>query len=319
MNKKFTKFLNFAVAIVIIATSSLIALDQPQAHATGTITWNGGAGSWNTASKWSTGTVPTAADDVVVSSGSIMEMGSISFKSLEMSSSSTAIMLMGDIASGEDLTIKSGATLQLNSNRQTLTGDFTIESGATVKATFSAENQKIDIQAQNITVAGKIDLKGKGYAGGEIAQDGNGPGGGEVGGSYAGGGGHGGNGGDGSYSSNKGFAYCLGSNVEGGGSGGGGAQYVSKGGAGGGFVTLSATNDFTLTGTIDVDGLGTASGRRIGGAGAGGGVKITAYYVNINGTITADGGTGGYYRRGSITNTNIRAGGGGGGCIYVGY
>ena len=260
MNKKFTKFLNFAVAIVIIATSSLIALDQPQAHATGTITWNGGAGSWNTASKWSTGTVPTAADDVVVSSGSIMEMGSISFKSLEMSSSSTAIMLMGDIASGEDLTIKSGATLQLNSNRQTLTGDFTIESGATVKATFSAENQKIDIQAQNITVAGKIDLKGKGYAGGEIAQDGNGPGGGEVGGSYAGGGGHGGNGGDGSYSSNKGFAYCLGSNVEGGGSGGGGAQYVSKGGAGGGFVTLSATNDFTLTGTIDVDGLGTASG-----------------------------------------------------------
>jgi len=34
-----------------------------------TVTWNGGLGDWSTASNWDTGTVPTAADDVVINSG----------------------------------------------------------------------------------------------------------------------------------------------------------------------------------------------------------------------------------------------------------
>ncbi len=41
------------------------------------VTWNGGTGNWNTAANWSTGTVPTASDDVVIPSGYVNIWGGV--------------------------------------------------------------------------------------------------------------------------------------------------------------------------------------------------------------------------------------------------
>jgi hypothetical protein len=41
------------------------------------VTWNGTTGNWNTAANWSTGTVPTAADDVIIPSGYVNIWGGV--------------------------------------------------------------------------------------------------------------------------------------------------------------------------------------------------------------------------------------------------
>ena len=49
---------NLAVACLLLAVA-------PAGHGA-TCTWNGGSGDWHDAAKWSCGTVPTAADDVML-------------------------------------------------------------------------------------------------------------------------------------------------------------------------------------------------------------------------------------------------------------
>jgi hypothetical protein len=123
--------------------------------------------------------------------------------------------------------------------------DITIKDGGTLthNANTSAKNSYIDLTLNNLTVeaGGKIDVSGKGYAGGEAKFDGNDTvGGGKAATSYGGGGGggYGGSGGLGDWSYQGGSSYGSLTNPDSLGSGGGGG-WVGSGGAGGGLVKLT--------------------------------------------------------------------------------
>jgi hypothetical protein len=85
----------------------------------------------------------------------------------------------------------------------------------------------------------------------------------------------------------------------------GGGGYASYGGSGGGAIHLNAAGTLTVNGTISANGAtgGTYSGSYGAGGGAGGSIWLTANEMVGNGIIRANGGAGG----------NVSTGGGGGG------
>jgi hypothetical protein len=120
------------------------------------------------------------------------------------------------------------------------------------------------------------------------------------------GGGHGGNGGNslGNLALGGG-SYDSATSPSSFGSGGGVESPYSSGGAGGGAFSLTVSGLLQVNGSISANG-GNGSGLG-GGGGAGGAIKITAGTLTGSGSIAANGGNG----AGSI------GGGGGGGCIAI--
>lgn len=203
---------------------------------------------------------------------------------------------------------------------------FEIKSGATLS---TASNAALNITADVIIIAGTINASGKststtgGGAGGTYCY---------MSGYYytfgGGGGGYGGAGGNGgwtqcgspgmaggtSYGSQDEAALTLGSM--------GGTGYAGRaGGNGGGCIGLNSPY-VTVTGTVNANGAsGTNSdggGNAGGGGGSGGGVVVHGGIVQVTGSITANGGAGGYGTASGSDRGN-GGGGGGGGRIRIWY
>ncbi|OGH64773.1 MAG: hypothetical protein A2821_01310 [Candidatus Magasanikbacteria bacterium RIFCSPHIGHO2_01_FULL_41_23] len=286
------------------------------------VTWVAGAtGTWETGTNWSSGVVPTTADDVTISSstGNIVVTLSTgqtaNFASLIVGGDSTryaTTTFVGNIGTAVSTTIATkGTIIQKNTATQTLTGNLTIQSGGvlTHEANTTAQDYELDfsVASVNIQSGGKIDTDGKGYSGGASGSNGNGTGGGiGVGSGRGGGGAHGGDGGIGGDAVG-GTGYCDISSPATIGSGGGGGGQEKSGTAGGGVIILNASGTATINGTITADGT---NGTDNGGSGAGGGVKIVA--GTITGTPESFTVTGG-------VSSGSGAAGGGGGCVLLNY
>ena len=177
------------------------------------------------------------------------------------------------------------------------------------------EEHKLDLVANSLVVqeGGDIDVSERGYSAAPKINGGQGfgPGGGNNGQYRASGGGYGGRGGDGQFGEIGGLEYGSKNFPNSLGSGGGSAwQNSGVGGAGGGSLKLTITEDFVLDGTLRADGQG---GDNYGGGGSGGSIWIEARNISGVGSISANGGNG---------NTNIASdvtGAGGGGRIALYY
>ncbi len=149
-----------------------------------------------------------------------------------------------------------------------------------------------------IDATSRVDANAKGY--GQLA----GPGAGINSYAYASGGGHGGPGGNGYYQPGGGSYGALLAPTNWGSGGGRMMWCVCPGGAGGGRVRLNVGGVLTVAGQL------TANGESVwAGCGAGGSVYLTAGTLAGNGSVTANGGSTGYYE----------SGGGGGGRIAIYY
>jgi hypothetical protein len=123
-----------------------------------------------------------------------------------------------------------------------------------------------------------------------------------------GGGGHGGAGGYGlSGLGNGGGTFDSSTSPTYAGGGGGGYSPVSIGGKGGGAISLSVTGTLQVDGTLSANG-GNGGGNG-GGGGAGGSLKLSCATLSGTGSIAANGGNG----------VDSIGGGGGGGMIYASF
>ncbi len=237
-----------------------------------------------------------------------------------------------------DLTIAANGLLEIDgvaSSSAWSLNSISVSGELTSRHNTSTISNTLSLSASTITVnsGGLLSVDRKGYAGGngyftggssEIPHDGYGPGGGQTGETWGGGGAYGGAGGfgqdydgDNNPAGRGGTAYGSTSTpeYEAGSGGGGGARYVTdNGGAGGGIIKIVATT-LTINGTLSANGgQGNACGSpggSAGGGGAGGGIKIQVTTLAGNGLLRADGGRGGF----SVTCEG--GGGGGGGRILV--
>jgi len=288
-----------------------------------TVTWDGSAadGLWETDANWDSGVVPTALDDVIIDNVtttlSTGQTASFLTLTVGLGTNPTGLVLIGDIASGGDITIANQGTLvQSNAVAQSITGTLVIQSGGllTHQQNGTVQAYEVDFSASNVNIqaGGSINVDARGYSGGVSSNyPGYGPGGGGGNNfSGAGGGGHGGHGGAGS-SFLGGAGYCSLVDVATIGSGGGSDGH--DGGYGGGLIRLNVSGTLTINGTI------SAKGARFrdtdsdiytyNGGGAGGGVNLSA--GTVAGTpqlFTLAGGDGGF-----------SGGGGGGGCALISY
>jgi hypothetical protein len=203
---------------------------------------------------------------------------------------------------GANFVTTNGQTL---SQRYCGINNFVVGSGVTVEL---AQETRVVMYANTITIDGTINGNGKGYLGTNGA--GNGPGAGTSAGTVGGGAGHGGNGGgnnSGSYGQG-GFAYGSIAQPTDFGSSGGGGGSSNIAGNGGGAVKLVASGTLTNNGNINVDGLEGATGYT--GGSAGGSVWLTADTFSGNGEITSNG---------SDSRNGSFGGGGAGGRIALYY
>lgn len=291
----------------------------PQTIQAATVTWVGTSGTWETASKWSSGSVPTSTDDVIINSSTSVtvtlssgQLASFNTLTIGGGSSTSTLILVGNIGTGGSINIDSNGRLTQSSTvAQTITGTLTILNGGTLThaTNTTAQARILDFTAQNIDLqsGGSIDVSEKGYAG-VSGSAGNGPGGGGFQ-STSGGasGAHGGDGGN-SYDGSLGaVSYCDITNVNTMGSSG--ASSAGTSGAGGGLIRLTVIGTTTLNGSITATGgSGTNNFSTLAG-GAGGGVKIVANIVT--GTPTTFSVAGARYSNGSA--------GGAGGCVQISY
>ena len=162
----------------------------PQANAAA-VTWVGGStGTWDTASNWSTGSVPTKADDVVITNPdtaitvTVSPERTVDFRSLTLGggdSRNITLILLGSFGTAAHLTVSTKGTLiQANNVPQTLTGTLTIENSGllTHKANSSSVTSTVNfvVGGLNIAIGGKVDANVKGYLGGKNGASGYGPG-----------------------------------------------------------------------------------------------------------------------------------------------
>jgi hypothetical protein len=322
MKKKIYLQIFVAFFSLFIFYSSFV-FKAPVVHAA-TVTWTsgGGDGLWETGANWSTGVVPTSADDVVIdntqvtlSSGQTANFGTLT---IGQGTNFTTFILTGNIGTGGSITISnSGSLSQSNTTTQTISGDLVVQNGGSLTHTTngSTHANSVNFTANNIDIqsGGSVQVAGRGYSSGFLpGMAGNGPGGGggrnAVSPDYGGGGAHAGNG-TASVSglATGGTAYCDISNVSTIGSAGGNGSAAPRGGRGGGLIILQASSTLTINGTISANaGNGSATG---GGGGGGGGIKLVANTISGTPTVvTAVGGNG-----------SGNAGNGGGGCVQIRY
>ena len=317
--------------------SSIIDLSFFQsAKAAGvTANWIGpNNGSWNTASYWDIGQVPTSTTIVNISSSTAMTVNVLTGQVIEFDTlnlgggaATTTLVLTGNILSGVDLNINAkGILQQANVVQQVIAGNLTIASGGvlTHSDNSTAQSYIVSFLTNNITVdaGGSINVDAKGYDGAAGA-NGYGTGGGEGINTTNYGGGGGGHFGDGGYGRPNGLS---GISMLGGisygditnpttiGSGGGGSYINVVGGAGGGLVVLNASSTITINGTITADGgAGGITSTNGAGGGSGGAVKIVANSVaGTPQSFTVVGGAGG-------NESGVDGGGGGGGGVLIQY
>ncbi|MBT6819283.1 MAG: hypothetical protein HOA57_02800 [Candidatus Magasanikbacteria bacterium] len=213
-----------------------------------------------------------------------------------------------------DLTIASSTLTQTNSSTQTIAGLLVVQSGATLTHAANTDNDvdyTVNFVAGDISVntGGTITANALGHPG-KLNDTGYGAGAGAgVGLSDGGGGGHCGTGGtgleDNSGTAAGGTPYCVLSGPTTMGSGGGARDSGDyTGGSGGGYIKLSTSGTVTIDGTISADG---GTGQFESGGGGGGTVYISADIVTSTPVgLSAIGGNGAN-----------GGGGGGGGIIYI--
>jgi hypothetical protein len=269
-----------------------------------TRTWDGSVSAdWFTAGNWAEDAVPVAGDVVTIAAGTALLTNS--------TPSLTSLSLTGTLVFSNWNTTLSATNVMINSG-----GIATLPPAYT----STAMSNNVVVVCSNLTVAtgGKIDVDGKGYAGGarfstSPAGDGHGPGRG-IGNAYGVGASHGGRGG-GSVSVYPNAVYPGASpydvvaSPQLPGSGGGGSATASgglyDGGAGGGAVRINAT------GAVAVEGAIMANGASGAGAGSGGSIYIVCRTFTGGGSVSVRGGAGYPYHNGG--------GHGGGGCIAIDY
>ncbi len=245
------------------------------------------------------------ADDVMVNSGQFgFGMGS-------------DVLVGGNVTltNGGRMVLRSGPTNTVNPDhgaRLDVSGDLTIRADSWLyPVSHPINGGGPSIRVRNLFVADPesgIDADSRGFLGGNYegygndGSDGLGYGRGrQIG--YGGGGGHGGAGGDCSRSTESGGAVYGYTNAPGAGSGGGEGASSGQGGQGGGQIRVEATE------TILVNGIVTANGGTAGyyaGGGSGGGIWLIARQFAGDGTLRANGG-----------NSNNQGGSGGGGRIAL--
>ncbi|MGE5607820.1 MAG: carboxypeptidase regulatory-like domain-containing protein, partial [Bacillota bacterium] len=285
------------------------------------------SGFWDDGNNWSTGSVPTAFDDVII------DRPGVSLTVTHRSGTDT----VRSLTAGESLVL-SGGTLTLTASAPMNVTDlmigggstFTLSGGASLNAsgsllitgnsTLLVQSQNTDgqvdgqwagvggsIQAANVTIeAGStINADAQGYRGG-VDGDGYGPGGGpgNAGGTY------GSAGGNASWGTAITTPYGNPFTPTEIGSGGGGYDGLGggQGGAGGGAIRLTVSGTLQMDGAITANGQSMNTGRGEGG-GSGGSIYVTAGTLLGSGRFQADGGS-------SMTG---RGGGGSGGRLAVYY
>lgn len=257
------------------------------------------SGDWATATIWNNG-APVAGDDVAINASKSVTVSTAVGNFNSFTVNGTLTFTNWDTSlSATTVTIASGGSV-------TLPPAFTT----------SQMSNRVYFICTDFTLASNatINVDAKGWSGGTnvTGRDGSGPGGGQhctVNGSA--GGGYGGTGGTGAWGSpTNGGSHSAGGVVYGSkslplspGSGGGGGAVV--GGAGGGLIWIEATNgNVILNGTLTANG-GTGTGQY--GGGSGGGIYLNCRTLAAtNGTISATGAAGSGW-----------AGGGGGGRIAI--
>lgn len=205
--------------------------------------------------------------------------------------------------------IWSGGALSTGGDSTIITVDIPV--GITVKPLFSSisvnsgtlthsahtttdTNHLILAATGNITVAGTIDVSGKGFSGGGSSANGNGPGAGTgSASSTSGGGGHGGAGGNGTSQGVGGGTYGSATFPVTLGSGGGsGANGVA--GSGGGAVELYAGGTLAINSSIIASGTNGNAGccSYLAAGGAGGSIMLAGSTISGSSALTANGGNG---------------------------
>ena len=228
------------------------------------------------------------------------------------------ISILGELVGVQDITI--GADGQLVLRAQTSLhagahtyGDITVESGGYLRLipydnynTNYEDDLPCVLSVDNLTVESGATVRG--YSDGYRAAYG--PGAGTSApnnGQGAGGAGYGGEGGDSTYPGGSTYGDLYQPDDLG---SGGGNRNVS-GGKGGGAIRLQVTGTLDLDGTISVDGGDGGESYGGAGAGSGGSIWITAGTFEGSGTLAAEGGEGGQ------SGIHPDGGGGGGGRIAV--
>jgi len=128
---------------------ALLASSAPRAAA---ITWTGGNGRWNTAGNWSTGTVPTANDDVTIT-------GAVTVQVRNPGNNAVARTLT--LGSGTSITSMNGRTLAVNQGITVNSGDATLNIPFTAGGVSQTGTGTLTI-AQSGTVIGNVTVSGGG-------------------------------------------------------------------------------------------------------------------------------------------------------------
>ena len=238
------------------------------------------------------------------------------------SASDTALIGSGTVIVNQPVsvgTLTNNATLRFSGWGSTLSARDVIVNGTIDQAGPSTSTSNgVHVVCTNLTIAnsGKIDVTGKGYAGGNSSHaNGYGTGGGKGSAGFATGGGGGGYGAEGGYGSthSAGTVYGSVTNPIAIGSGGGNGYINGSGGAGGGAIRLAVRSALTINGSILADGVtGSVPSYKGGsGGGSGGSVWLDAGSMAGTGPIQASGG--------NRTANGANGGGGGGGRIAIFY
>lgn len=203
------------------------------------------------------------------------------------------LILAGDalLPVGTTLTIANGGVLELRRGTAvTSFPDIVVDAGGLIthSSNSTVKQYWVNLDVDNLTLNGNINVDGKGYA----AENGPGAGVGFSGSGNVGGASHAGLGNPGI--SSTGITYGSVKLPNDLGSGGGTSTTFYTGGAGGGLVILKIADDFTFNGDISANGATGASNVIYkGGGGAGGSVRVeTKNLLGAGGEITVMGGEG---------------------------
>ena len=295
---------------IFVAIAALMYL-PPEKSWAASMSWDGGASTanWADALNWSTDTVPTADDDVLIDVTT----------TINIAASTTVNSLVLGNSGGTTAPILNFSYNAISNGALIIdSGNLHIYSGGKITHTIGTSvvvgTINIDVQIGNFIVdsGGLIDTNGAGYA--ATYGTGKSPNATTTYGA-SGGAGYGGSGGYGSETFVGGTVYGSITNPVNLGSGSGNTTTVA-GAKGGGAIYVTVGGTFTNDGIIRANGnTGALSGYQGGsGGGSGGSVNISCTTFEGAGTISSNGGNGGV-----SGSSKPYAGGGGGGRIAINY
>ena len=288
---------------IFIAIAALVYL-PPEKTWAASVSWDGGASTanWADALNWSTDTVPTADDDVLIDLTTTVNIAaSTTVNSLVLGNSGgTTVPVLNfsyDAITNGALIIDSGNLHIYSGGKITHTAGTT-----TVVGTININLQTGDFV---IDSGGFIDANAVGYA----RNAGTGVGG------TLGGAGHGAKGGGTSGGAQYG---SITNPITVGSGGANGNSSTSYGGAGGGAILINSAGTITNNGTIRTNGTNgstpTGYGYTGGSGGSGGTINITGNLIAGGGTISSIGGNGAAGSNGAASGSS-----GSGGRIALNY